>query len=109
MLPDGQQLAMPADRTSGGSEGGDVVLGLRPEHMSRGGTGGAPPGVLRLKARIDLVQPTGSRTYTTFLLGGQPVVAELQAHDVSRPGEEITLDINMNRAALFDARTERAI
>ncbi len=108
-LPDGRRLAMPADRTSDGTEGSDVVLGLRPEHMSRGDAGGAAPGVLRLKAQIDLVQPTGSRTYTTFLLGGQPVVAELQAHDVSRPGEEITLDINMNRAALFDARTERAI
>ena len=32
--------------------------------------------------RIELLQPTGSRTYVTFKLGGTDVVAELQAHDV---------------------------
>jgi multiple sugar transport system ATP-binding protein len=37
------------------------------------------------------------------------VVAELQAHDVSRPGEKIAIDINLRRASLFDARSERAI
>ena len=108
-LPDGQLLDLPAGRPGNLAEGADIVLGIRPEHMSRAGAGGPPPGVLRIQARIDLVQPTGSRIYTTFNLGGQPVVAELLAHDVSRPGEEIALDLNMNRAALFDARSERAI
>ena len=42
-------------------------------------------------------------------LGGEPVMAELQAHDVSRPGEKIAIDINLRRASLFDARSERAI
>jgi multiple sugar transport system ATP-binding protein len=108
-LPDGQLLPLPPGRGSDGATAGDVVLGLRPEHMSRGGAGTPAAGIIRLRARIDLVQPTGSRTYATFMLGGTPVVAELQAHDVSRPGEEISLDVNMNRATLFDARTERAI
>ena len=58
---------------------------------------------------IELLQPTGSRTYATFRIGGTPVVAELEAHDVSRPGETIAVDINLNRASLFDAATQRAI
>ncbi len=108
-LPDGRLLDLPVDRAGSLAEGADIVLGIRPEHLSRAGHGSPAPGVLRIQARIDLVQPTGSRTYTTFGLGGRPVVAELLAHDVSRPGEEIALDLNMNHAALFDARTERAI
>jgi multiple sugar transport system ATP-binding protein len=108
-LNDGQLLPLPPGRSCNGTAGGDVVLGLRPEHMSRSGSGSPAPGVIRLQARIDLVQPTGSRTYATFMLGGEPIVAELQAHDVSRPGEQIILDVNMNRAALFDARTQRAL
>ena len=36
-------------------------------------------------------------------------MAELQAHDVSRPGEQIAIDINLARASIFDARTEQAI
>jgi multiple sugar transport system ATP-binding protein len=107
-LADGQLLPLPPGRSLDGAAGGDIVLGLRPEHMSRS-TGIPAPGVIRLQAQIDLVQPTGSRTYATFMLGSEPVVAELQAHDVSRAGEQITLDVNMNRATLFDARTERAI
>jgi multiple sugar transport system ATP-binding protein len=66
-------------------------------------------GFVRTEAMIELIQPTGSRSYATFRLGGEPVVAELQAHDVSRPGEKIAIDINLRRASLFDARSERAI
>ena len=39
----------------------------------------------------------------------EPVMAELQAHDVSRPGEKIPIDINLGRTSLFDARTEKAL
>ena len=42
---------------------------------------------MRYDATIELIQPTGSRSYATFRLAGAPVMAELQAHDVSRPGE----------------------
>ena len=42
--------------------------------------GGAPlPGHARQNVVIELVQPTGSRTYITFPLGGQAVVAEVAA------------------------------
>ncbi|MGA2044885.1 MAG: sn-glycerol-3-phosphate ABC transporter ATP-binding protein UgpC [Roseiarcus sp.] len=99
-LPHGRAATIPA--------GAKVVLGLRPEHIGR--ATGAPPldGCSRIEVPVDLVQPTGSRTYATFRLGGQPVTAELQAHDVSRPGERIEVDVNMRRAVLFDPQSGRA-
>ena len=104
------RLPLPADRArDGAADGMAVILGIRPEHMSRASGATAEPGVERMEATIELLQPTGSRTYATFHLGTVRVMAELQAHDVSRPGEKIAIDINLNRAALFDARTERAI
>ena len=36
-------------------------------------------------------------------------MAELQAHDVSRPGERIAIDINMTRASIFDRTSDRAL
>jgi multiple sugar transport system ATP-binding protein len=36
-------------------------------------------------------------------------MAELQAHDVSRPGERMSVDINLRRAALFDPATGKAM
>ena len=67
------------------------------------------PGLVRYTAAIELVQPTGSRTYATFKLGGAAVVAELQAHDVSQPGETIELAIDMNRVVLMDPATELVV
>jgi hypothetical protein len=34
------------------------------------------------------------------------VIAELQAHDVERPGERLQLRVEMNRAVLIDPQTE---
>jgi multiple sugar transport system ATP-binding protein len=105
----GMVLSLPrAGALNGAQNGMPVILGLRPEHITRA-TGTAPDGALRLDVKIELVQPTGSRTYATFRLGAAAVMAELQAHDVSRPGETIAVEINLRRAALFDAATEKAI
>ena len=110
-LGDGTELALPAARAQrlGSRHGQDVVLGVRPEHMSRALAGDTRVGLAHLSALIDLVQPTGARTYATFRLGGAEVVAELQAHDVSQPGTRIEVAIDMNRAVLIDPSTETVI
>jgi multiple sugar transport system ATP-binding protein len=107
---EGVSLALPKGRAlNGAGEGHSVILGLRPEHITRASEGPLPDGMVRRQVAIELLQPTGSRTYATFRLAGKPVVAELQAHDVSRAGESISVDINLRRAALFDAATEKAL
>jgi multiple sugar transport system ATP-binding protein len=63
-------------------------------------------GLAPLNVTIDLIQPTGSRTYATFALAGTEVVAELLAHDVERTGEQLLLHVDMNRAVLIDPQTE---
>ena len=99
----------PERRLAGGVDGQPVLLGLRPEHLARGHGAEPPPGHVRTDAAIELVQPTGSRSYATFRLAGAPVMAELQAHDVSQPGQHVPIDINMTRASIFDQKTDRAL
>jgi len=103
-------LPLPAGRSVNGS-GADqpILLGLRPEHLMRAQGEAPAAGCYRYDATIDMVQPTGSRSYANFLLSGEQVIAELRAHDVSRPGETLPIDINMNRASVFDAATGRAL
>src|SRR4030095_5895146 len=69
-LADASELPVPAARAArlSGYVGRGVILGLRPEHISRAGAQ-LRPGVARYAALIDLVQPTGARTYATFKLG----------------------------------------
>jgi multiple sugar transport system ATP-binding protein len=103
-------LPLPAGRNLGdASDGQSVLLGLRPEHLTRSHGTAPAAGHVRYDATIELIQPTGSRSYATFSLAGAPVMAELQAHDVSRPGEHVQIDINMKRASIFDRQTERAL
>lgn len=91
------------------AEGAPVVLGVRPEHMTRA-VGDAPAiGTLRHKAEIERLRPAGSRVAATFRTAGEQVIAELEARDVSAPGETVTIDIDLTRAVVFDAETEKAI
>ena len=105
----GQSSPCRKKRVSGTGEGADVILGFRPEHVRRAADGAVADGQARVESEIELVQPTGSRTYATFRLGGQPAIAELQTQDVSRAGERIQVDINLRRAVLFDAGTGKAL
>ena len=89
--------------------GKPVTFGIRPEHLHRAGEGEVRSGLAPLSITVDLIQPTGSRTYATFRLNGTEVVAELQAHEVERPGERLTLHVDMNRAIVIDPATDRVL
>jgi multiple sugar transport system ATP-binding protein len=103
------RLALPPGRERGVSDGAEVIVGLRPEHARRGVGAEPAPGAVRIEATIELIQPTGSRSYATFRIAGQPLLAELQAHDVSRPGEHIPIDLDLRRAAIFDPQSGKAL
>jgi multiple sugar transport system ATP-binding protein len=110
-LKDGTTLPLAAARIPRLAllAGRPVVLGLRPEHIALASVGELRPGLVRRTAVVDLLLPTGARTYATFALGAAPVVAELQVHDVSRTGEQLELAIDMNRAVLINPETDRVI
>jgi multiple sugar transport system ATP-binding protein len=102
-LADGTKLALPRKVT-----GKHVVLGIRPQHIAIAGKG-ISAGHAKVPVVIELVQPTGSRVHVTFPLGGTSIVAELDAHDVSRPGEKVSIDIDMTRAVIIDPQSEKVI
>ena len=108
-LTSGLSLALPAPRFAHLQDrvGSAVLLGVRPEHIQRKGT--ERQGMASIHVDIELVQPTGSRTFVEFKLGETTTVAELQAHDVQRSGKRIALDMDMNRVILIDPTTEQVI
>jgi multiple sugar transport system ATP-binding protein len=104
-FPDGTALEL-----AGGPDIGNraVIFGIRPQHFSR------DPGALsgraaKVRATVELLQPTGSRAFITFPLGGQPVMAELASHDVQNPGENLDLFMDIGRAVLIDPETGQVL
>ncbi|UFW88466.1 sn-glycerol-3-phosphate ABC transporter ATP-binding protein UgpC [Bradyrhizobium barranii] len=100
----GGALALPNTKASSlaSLDGRQVLVGIRPQHIGRAGGGPLRDGVVSYSAVADLIQPTGTRTFTTIKIGGVDAVAELQAHDVTSHGERIDLAIDLNRVVLID-------
>jgi multiple sugar transport system ATP-binding protein len=105
VLADGRVLALDPVRSAalGAHEGRAMTIGIRPEHMRRAGAGEPPrPGEAPIRAEIDLVQPTGSRTYAQFRVGDVETSVELPAHSVERRGATLDLYVDMSRVVLID-------
>jgi multiple sugar transport system ATP-binding protein len=107
MLEDGAQLPLETDRLAD-RRTGRLILGIRPSQMAPARE--APrPGHVRRWVRIDLIQPTGARSFVTFTLGRTPVTAEVGAHEAPALGEEMPLDLDLGRAVLIDPATGRVL
>jgi len=106
ILRDGTKLTLPPGRKA--PNGQAVILGLRPQHIAKAGMGTAP-GHVQLPSTIELVQPTGSRVQVSMPLGGSSITAEFAAHEVTAPGEQVRIDIDMIRAVLIDPQTDEVI
>jgi len=94
--------------TAGPAESRSVVFGIRPQHFSRD-PGSLSGKAVKVRATVELLQPTGSRAFITFPLGGQPIMAELASHDVQGPGESLDLYMDIGRAILIDPETGRVL
>ena len=110
-LQDGRVLPLPRDGAPDAlrSNPSGAILGIRPTAIAVAGTGPPREGHAREVVTVDLIQPTGARSYISFMLGGQSLLAEVSAHDVTRPGARIAVDIDLNRAVLIDPATDRVL
>ncbi len=107
----GSVLPLPPARVQAvmAHAGSAIIFGVRAEHISRANGTATREGLAPLDVTIDLVQPTGTRTYAAFNLAGTEVVAELEAHDLQGPGEQLTLQVDMNRVVLVDPSSDRVL
>ena len=104
VLPDGQTLTISPDcGESSRIAGRTLVWGVRPEHFTQAKSGKT------FAATMEVVQPTGSRTFTSFQLGQTHVVAELDAHSISKPGQKLELSVAMNRTLFLDPQSGQAV
>ncbi len=89
--PGGHKL--PLKNSPQGSNGRDVIYGIRPEHFELG-EGGLP-------AEVVVVEPTGSETQVVARIGGQEVIAVFRERQSVKPGDKILLRPRADAAHLF--------
>ena len=75
---------------------GDVVVGIRPESFTTG------PGDNHLQLTAASVEHAGSDTFASFELGGKTITARLPGKIQPKPGEAVTLAVDLEAVNYFD-------
>lgn len=78
--------------------GGDVVLGVRPEHWQLDEAAG-------ISGQVVVVEPTGAETLVVFQAGGQNVTATFRDRIAVSPGDAIKVSPDLSRMHVFDRKT----
>lgn len=87
-----------------------VILGIRPEHLSRRNPAQPDrPGFAAMSAPVEVVEPTGAETMVVLRVGDREVVGRFSPDQAPRMGEDMPLSVDMTRACLFDPDTQRLI
>ncbi|MEO6862793.1 MAG: ATP-binding cassette domain-containing protein [Microcoleus sp.] len=88
-------------------DGRDLILGIRPEHLSIN-----PPATKNLSVQVEIVEALGHETYLQVCLTDAPTVrmqVRVPPERSIRVGEELWLAIAHDKIHLFDPDTELAI
>lgn len=89
--------------------GQDVVLGIRPEHISAD-----PERVDRqsggvLAANVEVVEPLGAEIFLYLQSGAYSLTARVEPHLRFRSGDRLRVALNPAKLHLFDSQTEHAV
>ena len=88
--------------------GRDVVLGLRPEHLTEPRESNKP-GIVPFPAVVDVVEPMGMETLVHFFVDGAAVCARIDPSVHAAPGELLELAADMNHMHLMEAESGRVV
>jgi multiple sugar transport system ATP-binding protein len=96
-------IALPRSFSGRTSTSGEVVLGIRPEHLHLATEGPATPEQTALDATVDLVEPLGGEALVHVRAGGHELTAKTRSRELPDVGDRIQLVADGRRVHLFDA------
>ena len=95
--------------TDQGYNGKDVILGIRPEHITQDPEVLAQFAESTVEAHIEVSELTGAELMVYSSLEGQQYVARISSDSLIQPGQKIKLSFDLSRSHFFDKETESRI
>ena len=86
--------------------GKSIIFGIRPEHLSDKAVDDMH---VPLSFTVDIAEPMGSESLVYMRAGSGSMIARVPGESVFRHGDAATVQLNLNKAHLFDAETENVI
>jgi multiple sugar transport system ATP-binding protein len=84
----------------------NVVFGIRPEHITNEPTDGT---YVPVKSSVEIAEPMGSESLVYMKAGTGNLIARIHGEHLFTLAEPITVQLNMDKATLFDAETEQVV
>jgi multiple sugar transport system ATP-binding protein len=86
--------------------GKEIVLGIRPEHISNENIAGASA---TASLAVQTSEPMGSESLVYFKAGQGSLIARIQGDHIFHLGENVTVRLDLEKATFFDPATESVI
>lgn len=104
-LPEGRNKIL----VEKGYEGKQLIFGIRPEdiHSERVVLDATPDSCV--KSTVVVSELLGAETMLYTMIGDTEFVSRVDARDYHKPGEEVELAFNLNKAHFFDVESEEVI
>ena len=83
-----------------------IVFGIRPEHL---GDTAVDEMHVPITSTVDIAEPMGSESLVYLRAGTGSLIAKVQGEKMFHHGDSANVQLNLNKAHLFDAETEEAI
>jgi multiple sugar transport system ATP-binding protein len=109
---DEREIRLPLNHRGSSAELFDqksVVLGIRPEHITKTEDGPNAADRTVVEGRVDVIEPTGAETLVVFKFGGVDVTAKARPKDLVYKGALNKFAIDMSAIHLFDQETGRRL
>ncbi|HEX2217383.1 MAG TPA: sn-glycerol-3-phosphate ABC transporter ATP-binding protein UgpC [Gemmatimonadales bacterium] len=106
---DGFRLPVPARHAAEAARraGAEVVVGLRPEHLSRPRSAASAEPAPQLELTLEIVETLGHDAIAYGRVGGALVAATLGPHFQAAAGDRMTLSVDLAAMHLFDPASGR--
>jgi multiple sugar transport system ATP-binding protein len=98
--------AVPGLASYGLADGSQVIVGIRPESVRPEGAVAANRAAA-VSGEVVVVEPLGAQVHVQLRLGDQLLAAMLPPSTIPRPGEQLTLAIDLGELHLFDEAGRR--
>ncbi|HEY1544142.1 MAG TPA: sn-glycerol-3-phosphate ABC transporter ATP-binding protein UgpC [Xanthobacteraceae bacterium] len=89
--------------------GRDLLLGLRPEHLTEPRRNGGAGDGSEFSVTLDVVEPLGMETMVYFSVNGQEICARVDPGAARGPGEQMRLSANVEHMHLIDPPTDTVL
>ncbi|OMC85812.1 sugar ABC transporter ATP-binding protein [Viridibacillus sp. FSL H7-0596] len=94
---------------SQGYNGKEIILGVRPEHISEDPLVLAQHTESTVEANIEVSELTGAELMVYSALNGQQYIARLSSDSLIQPGQKIKLAFDISKSHFFDKETKSRI